>query len=298
MQPTAAKIIEEGERMQDLRIDILTPHHLLSHDDARTVLDLICNIYPDLAPEKYDWLEPIRKRFDPRQLDHIISQWNDIFLWKRTHPRLEGGVFAGTSYRPIHALLSIDMDAEQANVNGLTRFLCQAAERLEADFAFIHLLTQPEIDRGGPGSTISLSNPDTNSYSLSVTTHHLIKWLPDLYWATVFGKPYVDLFGRENLLAAPAPVVRELEGGGMYLQLSESPLDLEHDFARVDAIRARVKTHLNHNAFYDANLPGNHRYNVPQFHLTPAPPRDFAESDISAQKREDESLTFDFGDNV
>ena len=34
-------------------------------------------------------------------------------------------------------------------------------------------------------------------------SYELKHWLPDMYWGTVFGKPYVDLFGLECLLSTP-----------------------------------------------------------------------------------------------
>src|SRR6476619_5796824 len=49
--------------------------------------------------------------------------------------------------------------------------------------------------------------------NLFVVTHRLKKYLPDIYWMTVFGAPYVRLFSQELLLSAPAYQVQELENG-------------------------------------------------------------------------------------
>jgi hypothetical protein len=51
--------------------------------------------------------------------------------------------------------------------------------------------------------------------------------LVDLYWINVFGPPYVKLFTREKLLQLPAYKTLEMPDGGIYLQLTQLPLDCD-----------------------------------------------------------------------
>ncbi|NJL30059.1 MAG: hypothetical protein HC897_20275 [Thermoanaerobaculia bacterium] len=99
----------------------------------------------------------------------------------------------------------------------------------------------------------------------------LQQYLPDLYWLTIFGPPYVDLFGRERLLSAPAPIVEELPTGAILIQLSENMLDFRDRFEEVDRVRQAVKAHLDSDAFFDPAKGKDHKYNVPVFRFPNRP---------------------------
>ena len=81
-------------------------------------------------------------------------------------------------------------------------------------------------------------------HSALLTTAILSRYLPDVYWTTVFGPAYAKHFGRERLLTTPARQVTELTGGGTYLQLTKNPLDAARDYRVLDSARRRVKEHL------------------------------------------------------
>lgn len=85
--------------------------------------------------------------------------------------------------------------------------------------------------------------------------------LTDLYWLNFLGEPYVEFFGLERLLKAPAHQVKSL-GNGLLLLASTKPFD----FGTRD-VRSRVeklKDYLGHDAFFDRNRPGG-PYTSPKF---------------------------------
>src|SRR5690349_21579133 len=41
-------------------------------------------------------------------------------------------------------------------------------------------------------------------WTFVLSTHRLNESLPDLYWLTILGKPYIELFGRDRVLSSPA----------------------------------------------------------------------------------------------
>src|SRR5882757_6757942 len=84
--------------------------------------------------------------------------------------------------------------------------------------------------------------------NLFVTTHDLSKYVPDVYWTTIFGAPYVKLFSREKLLSAPAHRVEELENGSVVLQLTPDLRDTVTDEAAFEGVRKAVKDHLDSDA--------------------------------------------------
>ncbi len=91
----------------------------------------------------------------------------------------------------------------------------------------------------------------------------LSSYLPDLHWATILAPSYVSLFGRDCLLAAPAPHLEVLPYGGVLLRLGHDLEDLQAHFERFHAIRCAIKEHLNSNALFDPRLAPDHQYEVP-----------------------------------
>lgn len=254
-----------------IETNILTPRRLMTRQDGQEVLDLLCNVSPNLVPEKWGRCEPIRTPFDPSDYSGVLEKWGKVFLWKRKRPRTEGRVGSAWSIRHKTGNISVTMDAAKAEVNALSAFVKESSSRFTAHFAYIHLLTEGDVRMGRLNHTVGLLDPGRQIYSLYITGYELARYLPDMYWVTVFGKPYVELFGLERLLASPAPILREIGGGCVLIQLSESIYDLETDFDAVDSVRQAVKKHLNCNAFFDPNLPEDHVYNVPLLELEPLP---------------------------
>jgi hypothetical protein len=147
----------------------------------------------------------------------------------------------------------------------LVEFLTVASRSLEADFACLHLLTPNEIQRGRERNFVSALDKRATKFDFGVYTQDLKKRLPDLFWLTVFGAPYVRLFGREKLLSAPASKVESVSDDIVLLQLSDSLTDVEQLPRELEDVRLRVKSHLGHNAFFEPGLPTDHNYRAPQF---------------------------------
>jgi hypothetical protein len=75
----------------------------------------------------------------------------------------------------------------------------------------------------------------------------------DVFWLNYFGRPYVDLFGRETLLGAPAVWVRDF-GEGVALSIAETPWESS---AAAASRRAKdIKKALGTDAFADPRSPG------------------------------------------
>lgn len=99
----------------------------------------------------------------------------------------------------------------------------------------------------------------------------MVKHLPALYWSQVFGPPYVRLFGLEKLLSTPAFKVEQLGPETVYLQLTESIFDVRERYDHVDAVREKVKAHIDDNIIFNPNNPPDHVYRVPDFQFPPKP---------------------------
>ncbi len=262
--------ISYDERLAELYsqviLNILTPCSFASKTDGKTVLLFVATAYPELAPQKYNYVAPLKLDFNINQIDAVVARWEDGLFWKRKNPDLQGQLWR--SWRPdLHSSLVVELESGDPEKLRMDRLLGDASNLLGAHFAFMHVLNPAEIIQTRMNGTIGCLNPAKQEYYLSVTSHDLKRYVPNLYWATVFGEPYVDLVGRERMLSSPAPIVKELPYGGIYIQLSDSISDMLKAYERLDAIRQNVKMHLGNNIFFDPAAPQDHEYNVPNFHL-------------------------------
>ena len=150
----------------------------------------------------------------------------------------------------------------RVNLTHAVEFLLAVSGILRPDFAYLHLFTEEQF-----------SAIPYNMYSpfrqRGVATLLLRRYLPDLCWGTVFGPPYVRLFGRDVLLSAPVYRAQEIAQDTIYLQLSESLADLQTQYPAVDAVRQATKEHLGTDAFLNMELGQYHTYRTPEFAFSP-----------------------------
>jgi hypothetical protein len=252
--------------MSTIFLNILTPLPLNTKEAGSDFFQAWLELLPEYAPERYGNWEPLKSKFDPGDLAAVAETWSWPFLFKRSKPKMEGRVFMRPGVQLKHSWVHILFDEKQFNQAKVVNFLCKMSGHLKADFAFIHLLAESEVNRGLMTNTINPLGRRKGAYNLAVTTENLNRNLPELYWGTVFGPAYVDLFGREHLLNAPASHIEEVSPYQVYIQLSEHVQDMKTKFEEVESTRHRIKAYLNNDAFFDPTVNGMRPYKTPQFH--------------------------------
>jgi len=79
----------------------------------------------------------------------------------------------------------------------LARFLREAAKALEGDFGCLTLLTSAEIEAGRRNATVLTLDKSATRFDFFISSQGIQRCIPDVYWMTVFGAPYVKMFGME-----------------------------------------------------------------------------------------------------
>ena len=250
--------------MNQLFINILTPRPLTSVGDSRLVLESWKDLLPTHLPERFGNAEPLRGRFDANSVEKALSAWKWPFIATRNEPRVIATVFMRQGL-PKHAWLSLSFEADHIEQLSAVRFLKGMASRLDADFAQLHLLTKLDVATDIESGTVQALDRSGEKWSLSVTTHNLLKGIPDLYWTNIFGRPYVDLFGLERLCSVPAAVVDQVTAEHIYVQLTADIVDVKVDLLEFSKRRSLAKLHLNCNAFFEKEAGLDRTYNVPRF---------------------------------
>jgi hypothetical protein len=135
---------------------------------------------------------------------------------------------------------------------------------IEPDFARIQFYTGEEHHIDSLASTIIAGKDDV----VLSSNRHIMKYLPDIYAIVVFGKPYINFFGKDKILSSPCYKVEELPNGFIKIQLGDYIFGERGSKESLKDVRQAVKSHLNINAFFDPKLPQDHKYNVPEFDLS------------------------------
>jgi len=244
----------------DVFLEVLTRAQLRSVDDGRALMALLEEVAPEWLPGRWGHDEPLSRTYDPSQIEELWAE--DELLWRGRGAKVEGWV-AKPHARRRYGLVHLGADSRKLDVDQAVTVLERLGLAFEADYGFLHLVTPRDQDGAAPGSVQYVADDEPN---LFVAEHRLGQWLPDLYWANLLGPPYVELFGRERILSAPAHLVEQIGPELYYLQLSERLDDLRARWDDLAAVRVEVKRHLGGNAFWSPELGEGHAY-VPR----PAP---------------------------
>jgi len=245
-----------AKSMKNLFAGLVTPATLRDPDDGRDLFAMIEDVVPAWAAGKLGDEEPLRRPFDADHIEEVWGTGDEAWLlwWKSRQP----GVASGTVFRRKrligHASLEFEAQPSSVDAGPLAELLCRLAVRFRADWGFAHLLTPPDtIGVHDPGVKPIASLHDGEPW-MGIDDVTLRLCVPELYWANVFGAPYVKLFGADRLASAPAHLVKQIGPEMFYLQLSESPRDLVDHFDQITQARAELKAHLGIDAFWDPRV--------------------------------------------
>jgi hypothetical protein len=249
-----------------LYINLLTNSSLVPEEEGRRLLDIWINNLPHCLPDVYGNYEPLRDKFDRERVSECLEKWSYPFLVKKGRPRMNGSIFMGGGKIPAHAWIHIILECSDANkTNEAVSFAKAISRNFGVEFGFIHLLTKHEFGEAFSSAVHSVPL-DSSMNNLRVTTHDLRIALPDIYWGTIFGPSYVELFGAEAFESLPVCVsVEGLGQDSYYLQLSNNIFDVERSFGSFSQCREKVKKHLGRSAFFDAKFGPKFQYMVPTF---------------------------------
>jgi hypothetical protein len=167
--------------------------------------------------------------------------WQGFVFWESPADCL-GDAFLGTTFkltRFAHAF-----PTHLASEQDCKNFLIETAVALRADYAYLHVLPQDEVD----------IRPDDGRIG-GMAALDLPNGLPGLPWAACYGKPYTGFFGKEKLLSLPVAEAREVGPDTAFCQLTDRLLDCVTDTARLDERRRAVYEVLGRDAFFDPAAP-------------------------------------------
>jgi len=101
--------------------------------------------------------------------------------------------------------------------------------------------------------------------------------ITDIVWLNVFGKPYVDLIGRDKLLSCPCYKVEELSNGAIVIQVSETPYDFGTQ--EYSEMCDKIKRQIGLQYFFDWDNPDK-ECPMPKLDIEYVKPREYTEKEL------------------
>ena len=215
-----------------------------SRELAQEVLSVIADAGPQFFPTVYGVYEPLRRKCSKKDIPELVRVWlneenaevtaqyhygmGELLMEHRRKPKISYQMYWEKSQqaRFNYFILSADSEflADEKNFQAFLALCMKLAVLLETV----------------QGDIVNCAFPDWVS-PINLQVRH-----PELHWMTLFGKPYIELFGRDKLLNAPCYGTKAIGENLIALQMTESPFE-----AVTDEMRSAVKTYLDPEAFVE-----------------------------------------------
>ncbi|MCI0665878.1 MAG: hypothetical protein L0220_32890, partial [Acidobacteria bacterium] len=237
-----------------IQVSFYMARFLGTEEKARLFLNLLSQYGGVFVPERWGTDERAKNYFALGDYQALLNTWilpektKYLFFSRRKQAYvqmyflIERHQYA--KFNEFCLLIRDDYFRSQGNVDQLLRFSIDLCRMMQADYGFIAHAEQEQ--RQSPILTPA-------------------ERLPGIYWSNFFGRPYIEFFGREKLLATPCYRSAEVDNDHIVLSMSTSPCDDE--MIKSDDVVNRVKTYLNQNAFAGPKFP-NEPCAVPTFDFT------------------------------
>jgi hypothetical protein len=208
-----------------------------------------------LHPEKMGPYQPFEYHFDDMTAESLARLAIDerSLLSRRDRPPKQGIYCTNRSGARKPNVFGHSMEGVEEGSDEARTFI---------DYAFeLFKLFEPVYGRVCCMEDYRAKNLVQGAVAENAVGNDLRKHLPGIYWANFFGPRYVDFFGEDSLLTAPAHEARWLGEAGILLLVSESPF--EYDDPEVKATEQAVVEHLGPEAFFFKSDPEDKEYRAP-----------------------------------
>jgi len=239
-----------GTKIETIYVDIQTPLLLSTRQEHERILKLWEDYLPECLPDKYGNSEPVDLTFDLTKRDEILNHFRWPLLAVKAKPRVRASVWMRSPKKLLHSSWKLSFTLGEVNVDRLNQFLRASAKELAADFCCLTLFTDAEIDFGRRNRTAWNLDKKATKFQFDIYSQFLQQCLPDVYWTTIFGAPYVKMFGKQKLLSAPAYRVEALNDSLVSIQLTESLENVKANPIAFAETKMQLKSFLGEDAFF------------------------------------------------
>jgi hypothetical protein len=210
-----------------------------------SILRDINSYAPEFLPVRYGQFEPLRSIFDLKNPDEVIGEKDNYLLWTTKAGPFGQWTTGMHLPRKRHNELSFYGEATLIDVRPVRALLRALVFAHGVDYGWMHALCDEEFE-----TYQSTRYEAVRPFNTGPSTYVLQKWLPNLAWGNVFGKPYIDLIGRKKLLRCPAYLVEEWTDDVVYIQLTDDINSIAENFAQFEESRQKAVMEIGTEFFY------------------------------------------------
>lgn len=242
-------------------------------DEFMGLVENLVDELPEVMPDVWDIVEPMRRPFSVEGVRTTLETWDPAhfdFDWKKKTGNKAWGSFHKMAWLvnfTRHAQSSIYMALPRALEPKVIEYCKTSSLKFGAHFSYFDVLVENYLH------TAVRNKSAPHGGNLHITSHVIQKFLPDVFWSQIYGRPYIELFGIDKLLSAPAYKVEQLSPDIVYVQLTPTLFDQYERYEELDRMRQLVKQHLDDNIFFKESNAEDHVYRTPNFNFPPRPIR-------------------------
>ncbi|QDU98047.1 hypothetical protein Pla8534_59080 [Lignipirellula cremea] len=222
--------------MPTVVFSFLTPANIRSSEIAKSFFESVNTDLNGASLGKYGEVEPLSRDF-ANDLDGACKLWEQNLFWSETQRKGSGAVLHGTSRR--HTNLSFYFDTPAPDGPAWIKFLTSVSHLLAVDYSSVHFFDKK-------------SRTEEDEVLEGITSHDIQESLPTIAWAGCFGKPYVELIGKDDFESSGFVVVEPITESLIFCQLTSDPLDYIDNYETFRSRQDSVKSILGKDYFLGA----------------------------------------------
>ncbi len=211
---------------------------------AYSVVKKINEYGKDFIPNVYGLYQPLKNKYDPNNINEVVQLWmnednnannvqdsyaaGQLLMEKKRGHKVSYQMRWEKDNQVRFNFFNLSIDTSYIrNGNGYQRFVDLCNDLI--------LLLEPVH-----GEIVNLSFPGWEAPK-NLSIRH-----PEINWMVLFGKPYINLFGREKLINTPCHSVQTIGENVIALQLTDNLFE-----PIPPSVRSTVKKHLGEDAFVE-----------------------------------------------
>lgn len=215
------------------------------------------NCSPESFPVRYGVTEPFRRELDITRLDEMKSCWKGLVFFENAGtPKFYSSISIPDAFRVTDHLDSGCTFQGELVKNGegsSVEFISRAAVANYAKFGYVHVSNNYEPLESKAIGSYTRSRKDS-FWGLSLFPIHLKGAIPNIYWCTYLGHPYVSMIGKEAIDSCGAYKIEWLNDDIVRIQLTESIMDSIDNEIEFEEFRAEVKGRLGYIVFRESPI--------------------------------------------
>lgn len=237
-----------------MAMDIQLSFSSISDSDNREFLSQVLYFLDDLdiRPDKYNYSEPINKKFSegeiPKIVETVFNQPEEcvrgLQLERKKNPSYY--IYIDLDVRGMNMITgSISLKKEnKKELDLIVKNFTVMFSSLDLEYGYLAL--NKEIRKRNYYESTDVYPSGYTHTGMARGGIYLEEGLPGLYWINYFGKKYQDHFGISKLKSCPAVLVDDLGTDKLMVRLYDSPSDFDSSDIQQSAVR-----HLGEKSFFD-----------------------------------------------